>query len=111
MAGWTVLDQLTLGMWSCSYGRFVLSSRQACLWYPSTAGRAGITTTQDMVFPVQLAQRLHQAVPNSQLRIIDSAGHMTQFEQPGAVGERGSRFPGPIDAETAHTRFVKLVRR
>jgi pimeloyl-ACP methyl ester carboxylesterase len=37
---------------------------------------------EDMVFPVQLAQRLHQAVPNSQLRIIGAAGHMAQFEQP-----------------------------
>jgi pimeloyl-ACP methyl ester carboxylesterase len=36
-----------------------------------------------MVFPVQLAQRLHQAVPNSRLHMIDAAGHMAQFEQPG----------------------------
>jgi pimeloyl-ACP methyl ester carboxylesterase len=35
-----------------------------------------------MVFPVQLAQRLHRAVPHSQLRIIVSGGHMAQFEQP-----------------------------
>jgi pimeloyl-ACP methyl ester carboxylesterase len=35
-----------------------------------------------MVFPVQLAQRLHQTVPNSRLCIIDAAGHMAQFEQP-----------------------------
>ncbi|MEP6666262.1 MAG: alpha/beta hydrolase [Nocardioidaceae bacterium] len=37
---------------------------------------------QDMCFPVQLAQRLHAAVPTSQLHIIDQAGHMAQFEQP-----------------------------
>jgi pimeloyl-ACP methyl ester carboxylesterase len=41
-----------------------------------------IRGAQDMVFPVQLAQRLHQAVPNSRLSIIDAAGHMAQFEQP-----------------------------
>jgi len=37
---------------------------------------------QDMVFPVQLAQRLRQAVPSTQLVVIDDAGHMVQFEQP-----------------------------
>jgi pimeloyl-ACP methyl ester carboxylesterase len=37
---------------------------------------------QDMVFPVQLAQRLHEAVPTSRLVILDRAGHMAQFEQP-----------------------------
>lgn len=36
---------------------------------------------QDMGFPVQLAQRLHEAVPTSRLRIIGQAGHMVQFEQ------------------------------
>lgn len=38
--------------------------------------------TQDMTFPVQLAQRLHAAVPSSQLQTIDQAGHMAHFEQP-----------------------------
>jgi pimeloyl-ACP methyl ester carboxylesterase len=37
---------------------------------------------QDMTFPVQLAQRLHKAVPTSKLEIIEQAGHMAQFEQP-----------------------------
>lgn len=39
---------------------------------------------QDMGFPVQVAQRLHQAVPATQLAIIDEAGHMAQFDQPQA---------------------------
>jgi pimeloyl-ACP methyl ester carboxylesterase len=36
---------------------------------------------QDMGFPVQVAERLHEAVPATQLRIIDEAGHMAQFDQ------------------------------
>lgn len=45
---------------------------------------------QDMGFPVRVAERLHDDVPTSQLVVIESAGHMAQFEQPaewaGAVG-------------------------
>ncbi|MGI8576384.1 MAG: alpha/beta fold hydrolase [Nocardioidaceae bacterium] len=37
---------------------------------------------QDMVFTVQLALRLHEAVPGSQLQVIEQSGHMAQFEQP-----------------------------
>jgi pimeloyl-ACP methyl ester carboxylesterase len=36
---------------------------------------------QDMGFPVQVAERLHEAVPAAQLRIIDEAGHMAHFDQ------------------------------
>lgn len=36
---------------------------------------------QDMGFPVQLAERLHRAVPDSELAIIDGAAHMCQFER------------------------------
>lgn len=39
---------------------------------------------QDMGFPVQVAQRLHQAVPTTRLRVIDQAGHMAHFDQPDA---------------------------
>jgi pimeloyl-ACP methyl ester carboxylesterase len=37
---------------------------------------------QDMGFPVELARRLHEALPNSTLEVIDQAGHMVQFEHP-----------------------------
>lgn len=36
---------------------------------------------QDMGFPVQVAERLHQAVPATQLKVIDQAGHMAHFDQ------------------------------
>ena len=39
---------------------------------------------QDMGFPVQVAQRLHAAVPAAGLRVIDRAGHMAHFDQPQA---------------------------
>ena len=37
---------------------------------------------KDMGFPVQLAQRLHAAVPNSELATIENAAHMCHFEKP-----------------------------
>jgi pimeloyl-ACP methyl ester carboxylesterase len=37
---------------------------------------------KDMGFPVQLAHRLHEAVPGSELAIIDNTAHMCQFEKP-----------------------------
>jgi pimeloyl-ACP methyl ester carboxylesterase len=37
---------------------------------------------QDMGFPVQVAQRLHDEVATSELAVIQSAGHMAQFDQP-----------------------------
>lgn len=35
-----------------------------------------------MGFPVQVAERVHDEVPASQLVVIESAGHMAQFDQP-----------------------------
>ncbi|GAA2838415.1 alpha/beta fold hydrolase [Kribbella solani] len=37
---------------------------------------------KDMGFPVQLAHRLHDAVPNTQLVVIPNTAHMSHFEQP-----------------------------
>jgi len=37
-----------------------------------------------MGFPVQLAQRLHQAIPGSSLAILSDAAHMCHFEKPDA---------------------------
>ena len=37
---------------------------------------------KDMGFPVQLAHRLHRAVPDSVLKIIPDAAHMCQYEKP-----------------------------
>ena len=39
---------------------------------------------QDMGFPVQVAERLHRAVPTSRLQVIDRAGHMAHLDQPEA---------------------------
>ncbi len=47
---------------------------------------------KDMGFPVQLAQRLHRVVPNSELEIIDDAAHMCQFEKPDAWAARIRSF-------------------
>jgi pimeloyl-ACP methyl ester carboxylesterase len=37
---------------------------------------------QDMGFPLQLAHRLHTAVPNTHLTVIPQAAHMCHFEKP-----------------------------
>ncbi|MBK9637499.1 MAG: alpha/beta hydrolase [Bacteroidetes bacterium] len=37
---------------------------------------------KDNVTPVEQAQFLHDTIPNSQLKIIDNAGHMSNLEQP-----------------------------
>ncbi|WP_203335447.1 alpha/beta fold hydrolase [Nocardioides limicola] len=39
---------------------------------------------QDMCFSVQVAKRLHAAVPATRLRVIEEAGHMTHLDQPEA---------------------------
>jgi len=37
---------------------------------------------KDMGFPVQLAHRLHRAVPGCRLEIIEDAAHLCHLEQP-----------------------------
>lgn len=49
----------------------------------------------DMSFPVQVAERLHVEVPTSQLAVIESAGHMAQFDQP-------TQWAGAVDAFLDH---------
>ncbi|HEY9290096.1 MAG TPA: alpha/beta hydrolase [Microlunatus sp.] len=47
---------------------------------------------KDMGFPVQLAQRLHRAVPASTLKIIPDAAHMCQYEKPELWADHIRRF-------------------
>jgi len=47
---------------------------------------------QDMGFPVQLAERLHRALPASTLAIIDGAAHMCHFEKPQLWSRRIREF-------------------
>lgn len=47
---------------------------------------------KDMGFPVQLAYRLHRAVPTSSLAIIEGAAHMCHFEKPQVWSEHIRRF-------------------
>ncbi|WP_328526633.1 alpha/beta fold hydrolase [Kribbella sp. NBC_00359] len=47
---------------------------------------------KDMGFPVQLAHRLHAAVPGSQLAVIPGAAHMCHFERPELWSEHIRKF-------------------
>jgi pimeloyl-ACP methyl ester carboxylesterase len=56
---------------------------------PGVLGRWGgpvliLHGRQDMVFPLEVARRLHDAVPASRLVIVDEAGHMAHFDNPAA---------------------------
>ncbi|MFD2077750.1 Pimeloyl-ACP methyl ester carboxylesterase [Actinopolymorpha cephalotaxi] len=47
---------------------------------------------KDMGFPVQLARRLHAALPTSELATIDDAAHMCHFEKPEVWSQRIRTF-------------------
>lgn len=47
---------------------------------------------KDMGFPIQLAHRLHEAVPASRLAIIDDAAHMCHFENPRSWSQHIREF-------------------
>lgn len=49
---------------------------------------------KDMGFPVQLAERLHRALPDSELAIIEDAAHMCHFEKPETWADRIHSFLG-----------------
>lgn len=46
----------------------------------------------DMGFPVQVAERLHRALPGSELAIIKEAAHMCHFEKPRDWSDRIRSF-------------------
>ncbi len=47
---------------------------------------------KDMGFPVQLAQRLHQAIPTSRLAVVSNAAHLCHFENPEAWSQAIHHF-------------------
>jgi len=47
---------------------------------------------KDMGFPLQLAERLHTAVPNSRLAVVPDAAHMCHFERPELWGRHLREF-------------------
>jgi pimeloyl-ACP methyl ester carboxylesterase len=47
---------------------------------------------KDMDFPVQLAERLHTALPNSTLVTIENTGHMCHFEKPALWSQHIREF-------------------
>ncbi|MFF1820853.1 alpha/beta fold hydrolase [Kribbella sp. NPDC058245] len=49
---------------------------------------------KDMGFPVQLSERLHAAVPNTQLAVIPDTAHMCHFERPDLWSAQLNTFLG-----------------
>lgn len=47
---------------------------------------------QDMGFPLPLAERLHAALPASELAVITGAAHLCHFEQPDEWAQRIRSF-------------------
>lgn len=47
---------------------------------------------QDMGFPLPLAERLHRALPTSELAVIPDAAHMCHFEKPALWADRIRAF-------------------
>jgi pimeloyl-ACP methyl ester carboxylesterase/putative sterol carrier protein len=54
--------------------------------------------TADRLVPVRLAPRLAEAMPRSELMVLDGAGHVPQFEATEAVLERMVPFVTSLDA-------------
>lgn len=65
---------------------------------------------KDMGFPVQLAHRLHQAVPGSRLEIIDDAAHMCHFEQPQRWARTIHRFLTDPNPELPRSQQPRLTK-
>jgi hemoglobin len=59
----------------------------------------------DMGFPVEVAHRLHSAVPGSELAVIPEAGHMCHFEKPDLWSEHIRRF---LAIRTADWHSVRM---
>lgn len=47
---------------------------------------------EDLLTPVSCAKFLHESLPNSQLKVIESVGHMLPIEKPNRVIEEAKRF-------------------
>jgi pimeloyl-ACP methyl ester carboxylesterase len=47
---------------------------------------------EDQRSPIYVARRLHKAIPNAELAIIPSAGHLSNMEQPHLFNEHVRRF-------------------
>ncbi|HEY7417151.1 MAG TPA: alpha/beta hydrolase, partial [Ktedonobacteraceae bacterium] len=55
-----------------------------------------IVGDQDVATPLPKAQRLHEAIPNSQLVIIPGAGHSSTIEEPAAINAAINDFLGKL---------------
>ena len=51
----------------------------------------------DTVTPPSAAESMHDRIPNSELHLVNNAGHMSNFENPVMFNEHLTRFLNGID--------------
>lgn len=56
-----------------------------------------LTGEHDAVTPPTAAKSMHERIPNSKLHLIDSAGHMSNLENPNMFNEHLTKFLDGID--------------
>ena len=57
-----------------------------------------IAGQEDRSLPVALSHRIHQGLPDSEIRVIQQAGHLTALEQPNPVNDALEKFLDRISA-------------
>lgn len=57
----------------------------------------------DLTYPLRLAEDLAHEITGMELAVIGEAGHMAQFEQPGAWAKAVARFLAFVDEHNPAT--------
>jgi len=47
---------------------------------------------EDAIVPVDVARQYAEALPDARLEVVPGGGHLVEYEDPGAIGERIARF-------------------
>lgn len=74
-------DPLTLRNDFAACDAFDVRSQLSSLALPTLI----ICGVADKMTPIKVSEALHQAIPNSQLHLVEEAGHMVMLEQPAVV--------------------------
>jgi len=64
---------------------------------------------EDRMMPVKFSELLQTGIVNSQLHVLENAGHMVILEQPGAVADLLKKFVDDIPLKVKKTRKKRVV--